>query len=42
MHRTHWAMASGSTQTSFVDGDGSGPACGNPVAICDFLMTEQY
>ena len=26
-------MASGSTQTSFVDGDGSGPACGNPVAI---------
>jgi hypothetical protein len=35
-------MAFGSAQTSFIGGDGSGPAFGNPVAIREILMTEQY
>src|SRR5579862_5130895 len=37
-----WAMASSSTQTSFMDGNGSGPACGYLFAMRKTLMTEQY
>jgi hypothetical protein len=35
-------MASGSTQTNFVDEDGSDLACGKPGAIHEILMNEQH
>ena len=38
----HGAMASGSTQTRFIDSDGSGPTSRNQISIREILVTEQY